>query len=326
MFPTTRMRRLRHIPQLRDLVRQTELSVNDLVQPLFIHHGSNIKNPIASMPGQYQISLDYLEEELANLVNLGIKGVLLFGLPEAKDAKGSDACSDQGIIAQAIRRAKSLTDELVIMVDTCFCEYTDHGHCGVLKTIGDRTDIDNDVTLKLLAEQAVVQAQEGADVIAPSGNIDGMVLAIREGLDEAGFSHVPILSYAAKYASSFYGPFREAVDSVPQFGDRRSYQMDPANGDEALRECELDVLEGADMLMVKPAMAYLDIIYQVKQNNPGIPLAAYRVSGEYAMVKAAAEKGWIDEERVTLEGLTAIKRAGADFIICYSAKNVAGWL
>lgn len=324
-FPTTRLRRLRHHPAVRDLVREVDVNLGDLVLPLFIIHGQGIKHPISSMPGHYQLSLDRLEQEIAEISALGIKSVMLFGIPAHKDAVGSDAYAENGIIQQAIRLIKKIAPNLLIMSDVCFCEYTDHGHCGVIATVGQQQDVVNDETLALLAKEAVSHAQQGADIIAPSGMIDGMIQAIRMALDSAGFTHIPILSYSAKYASAMYGPFREAAQGAPQFGDRKTYQMDFANKEEAVRECALDVSEGADMLMVKPAHMYLDIIYKVKQAFPGLPLGAYHTSGEFAMIKAAAEKGWIDEIKSVKEVLTSIKRAGADFIITYYAKEVARW-
>jgi porphobilinogen synthase len=326
-FPNIRLRRLRQHPQLRRLVRETELSINDLVLPLFIHHESSLKKAIAAMPGHYQLGVDHLAKELEQVVKLGIPAVLLFGIPETKDALGSDAYSDQGVIQTAIKKIKQQAPDLLVISDLCFCEYTDHGHCGLVQSCGAQPyTIDNDATLELLAKQAVSHAQAGADVIAPSGMMDGMVQAIRIGLDQAGFTHIPILSYAAKYCSALYGPFREAAEGAPQFGDRQTYQMDPANGQEALREVALDVQEGADMLMVKPAHTYLDIICRVKSEHPNIPLAAYHVSGEFAMLKAAAANGWLDEKKAALEVLSSIKRAGADFIITYYAKEAALWL
>ena len=277
------------------------------------------------MPGQYQLSLDRLGEAVAEASELGIPAILLFGIPEHKDARGSAASRDDGIVQEAIRLAKRVAPDLLVITDLCFCEYTDHGHCGPLAEIGGRIDVDNDATLPLLAEQAVSHARAGADMIAPSGMMDGMVQAIRQGLDRAGFTNLPIMSYAAKFASGYYGPFREAAESTPSFGDRRTYQMDPANADEAIREVALDLAEGADIVMVKPALAYLDIIRRVKETF-GVPLAAYNVSGEYAMVKAAAANGWIDERRIVLETLTGIKRAGADMILTYHALDVARWL
>lgn len=320
---TTRPRRLRNHPALRAMLAETTLTVNDLVQPLFIIHGKNIHKPIASMPGQSQFSVDKIGTEAKAIAELGIKAVLLFGIPEIKDAEGSSSWQDDGVIQRAIREIKSVAPDLLVIADVCFCEYTDHGHCGILC---EKTVVDNDKTLPLLAKQAVSFAKAGADIIAPSGMMDGMVAAIREGLDQAGFERLPILSYAVKYASSLYGPFREAAEGAPQFGDRKTYQMDPANSHVALREAELDIQEGADMLMVKPAVNYLDIIYRLKQTFPEMPLAAYHVSGEYSMIKAAAEKHWIDEKKVALEILLSIKRAGADFIITYFAKDVAQWL
>ena len=324
-FPQLRMRRLRQHPALRELVRETELSVRDLILPLFVRHGSNTRQRIASMPGQAQVSLDLLADDIREIADLRIPAVILFGIPAGKDASGSAASRDDGIVQQAVRKIKEISPDLLVMTDLCFCEYTDHGHCGVVIDRSGRSDVDNDATLELLAQQAVSHAKAGADVIAPSGMMDGMVAAIRKGLDAAGYEQTPILSYAAKYASAFYGPFREAAESTPQFGDRRSYQMDPGNAREALREVALDLAEGADLIMVKPALSYLDVICRVKQAHPEVPLCAYNVSGEYSMVKAAAAAGWLDEQRTTLEILTSIKRAGADMIITYSAKDVARW-
>jgi porphobilinogen synthase len=324
-FPTLRLRRLRQHPRLRDLVREHQLRVDDLIYPLFLYHGQNLRREIPSMPGQYQLSLDRLPEMLLEVVEQQIAAVLYFGIPEHKDPLGRSACDDAGIVQEAVRLTKRHAPELLVITDLCFCEYTSHGHCGPLTEIGGRTDVDNDATLALLAEQAVSHARAGADVIAPSGMIDGMVQAIRRGLDGAGFSHLPILSYAAKYASGFYGPFRDAAESAPSFGDRRSYQMDPANGTEALREVALDLAEGADLVMVKPGLAYLDIVRRVKERF-GVPVAAYNVSGEYAMVKAAARNGWLDERRIVLELLTGFKRAGADLILTYHALDAARWL
>ncbi|MCI0377798.1 MAG: porphobilinogen synthase [Gemmataceae bacterium] len=325
MFPATRLRRLRQHPVLRDLVRETALSIDDLILPLFVRPGKGVKKEIASMPGNFQLSVDRLVDEVGACVNLGLKAFILFGIPERKDATGSSAWEEDGIVQQALRTLRKAHPEILLITDECFCEYTDHGHCGVLQESRGRTDVDNDKTLPLLARQCVSHVRAGADVVAPSGMMDGMVGAIRKGLDEAGFATTPILSYAAKYASSFYGPFRDAAESPPQFGDRSGYQMDPANGDEALREVALDLEEGADIVMVKPALAYLDIIRRVKERF-GVPVAAYNVSGEFAMVKAAAQKGWLDEKRVTLEILTSIKRAGADMILTYFAPDVAQWL
>jgi len=306
-------------------VRETDLSVQDLVYPLFVYHGKNLRREIPSMPGQFQLSLDRLGEAVAAVSELGIPAILLFGIPEHKDARGSAAWRDDGIVQEAIRIAKKVAPGLLVITDLCFCEYTDHGHCGPLAETRGRIDVDNDATLPLLAEQATSHAKAGADVIAPSGMMDGMVQAIRKGLDGAGFSDLPIMSYAAKFASGYYGPFREAAESAPSFGDRRSYQMDPANSDEAVREVALDLAEGADVVMVKPALAYMDIIWRVKETF-GVPVAAYNVSGEYAMVKAAAARGWIDERRIVLETLTSIRRAGADMILTYHALDVALWL
>jgi porphobilinogen synthase len=324
-YPLHRPRRLRGHPRLRDLVRETDLRVQDLVYPLFVYHGKNLRREIPSMPGQYQLSLDRLGEAGAAVSELGIPAILLFGIPDHKDARGSAASRDDGIVQEAIRVAKKVAPGLLVVTDLCFCEYTDHGHCGPLTETRGRIDVDNDATLPLLAEQAKSHANAGADVIAPSGMMDGMVQAIRHGLDTAGFTDLPIISYAAKFASGYYGPFREAAESAPSFGDRRSYQMDPANSDEAIREVALDLAEGADVVMVKPALAYLDIIWRVKETF-GVPVAAYNVSGEYAMVKAAAANGWIDERRIVLETLTSIRRAGADMILTYHAPDVAQWL
>jgi porphobilinogen synthase len=325
MFPTDRPRRLRHHPILRELVREASLSVHDLILPLFVRPGKGIKKEIASMPGNYQFSVDCLVEEVGKARDLGIMAFVLFGIPAHKDATGSSATADDGIVQQALRALRQGHKDVLLITDECFCEYTDHGHCGVLTEYGRRQDVDNDATLPLLVKQCVSHARAGADMVAPSGMLDGMVGAIRKGLDEAGFPWLPILSYAAKYASAFYGPFRDAAESPPQFGDRTGYQMDPANSDEALREVALDLAEGADIVMVKPAMAYLDIIRRVKDRF-GVPVAAYNVSGEFAMVKAAAQKGWIDERRVALEILTGIKRAGADMILTYFAMDAARWL
>jgi porphobilinogen synthase len=324
-YPLNRARRLRGHPRLRDLVRETQLAVNDLIYPLFVYHGKNLRREIASMPGQYQLSLDRLGDALAEVAELGIPAIIFFGIPEHKDALGSAAARDDGIVQEAIRLTRRIAPDLLVITDLCFCEYTDHGHCGPLAEIGGRIDVDNDATLPLLVEQAKSHARAGVHMIAPSGMIDGMVGAIRRGLDEAGFTHLPIMSYAAKFASGYYGPFRDAAESAPSFGDRRTYQMDPANPREAVKEAVIDLAEGADILMVKPALAYLDIIYRVKEAC-GLPLAAYNVSGEYAMIKAAAANGWIDERRIVLETLTGIKRAGADMILTYHALDVARWL
>jgi porphobilinogen synthase len=306
-------------------VRETHLKVDDLIYPLFVYHGKNLRREIPSMSGQYQLSLDRLAEAIGEVVELEIPAVILFGIPDHKDARGSAALPDDGIVQEAVRVAKRVAPDLLVITDLCFCEYTDHGHCGPLAESHGRQDVDNDATLPLLAQQAASHARAGADMIAPSGMMDGMVQAIRQALDAAGRETVPIMSYAAKFASGYYGPFREAAESTPAFGDRRGYQMDPANCDEALREVALDLAEGADIVMVKPALAYLDIVRRVKDTF-GVPVAVYNVSGEYAMVKAAAAKGWIDERRVVLETLTAMKRAGADMILTYHALDVARWL
>ncbi|GIW41251.1 MAG: delta-aminolevulinic acid dehydratase [Candidatus Binatia bacterium] len=317
-FPDYRPRRLRASETLRRMVRETRLSVDQLVAPLFVCPGSGVERPVESMPGVAQESVDRLVEHAKKIRDLGIPAVLLFGIPERKDPQGSEAYDEQGIVQRAVRALKESVPGLLVVTDVCLCEYTDHGHCGVWTG----KDVDNDATLELLAREAVSHARAGADMVAPSDMMDGRVGAIRAALDANGFSHVPILSYAAKFASAFYGPFREAAESAPRFGDRRSYQMDPANGDEALREVELDIEEGADIVMVKPALAYLDLIWRVK-NTFGYPVAAYNVSGEYAMIKAAARLGWLEEERTVLEVLTAIRRAGADLIITYFAEDVA---
>ncbi|MFO1095574.1 MAG: porphobilinogen synthase [Planctomycetaceae bacterium] len=326
MFPATRLRRLRQHPQLRTMFRETELAPSDFILPLFVRFGRGDKIPIGSMPGHHQLTVEHLAAEAREIAGLGIPAVILFGIPEHKDAVGSDACSDTGIIPQAVKAIRDAAPELLVITDVCFCEFTDHGHCGIVASKAGRTDVDNDTTLEILGKQAVAHARAGAQMIAPSGMMDGMVGAIRTSLDEAGFSQIPIMSYAAKYASAFYGPFREAAESAPQFGDRRTYQMDPANAREALREVQLDIAEGADVLMVKPALSYLDVIQRVRTAHPQVPLAAYNVSGEYAMVKAAAANGWLDEQRTTLEILTSIKRAGADVILTYHAKDVCRWL
>jgi porphobilinogen synthase len=325
-YPKTRLRRLRHKPSIRNLVRETSLNVSDFVLPLFIKHGTGTKNPIASMPGHYQLSVNQLDDEISDITRLGIKSVILFGIPEQKDAFGKDSYSDNGIIQTAVPIIKNIAPDLIVISDICFCEYTDHGHCGVITQHENQPILDNDKTLDLLVKQAVSHAQSGADIIAPSGMIDGMVQAIRTGLDQAGFNTVPILSYSVKYSSSLYGPFRQAAEGTPTCGDRSTHMMDIANGSEAIRECSLDIAEGADMLMVKPAHTYLDIITRVKQAYPELPLGAYHTSGEFAMIKAAAEKGWLNEKNSVLEVLTSIRRAGADFIITYFAKEAALWL
>ncbi|MDP2728569.1 MAG: porphobilinogen synthase [Dehalococcoidia bacterium] len=320
-FPNVRPRRLRRTSTLRRLVRETEFSVSRFVYPLFITHGEKIQKEIPSMPGVYQWSLDRLDREVEDVASLGIPAVLLFGLPESKDEAGSEAYNEGGIVQRAIRSIKALAPELLVISDVCLCEYTSHGHCGVVRN----GEVDNDMTLELLARTAVSHAAAGADIVAPSDMMDGRVGAIRRALDEHGYEQIPIMSYSAKYASSFYGPFREAAECAPQFGDRRSYQMDPANRREALREALLDMAEGADILMVKPALPYLDVIRDLREQL-SLPLAAYNVSGEYSMIKAAARNGWLDERQATLEVLNAIKRAGADIIISYHAKDVARWL
>lgn len=324
-YPVHRPRRLRGHPRLRDLVRENILTLNDLIYPLFVHHGTNLKREVPSMPGQFQHSLDRLGETIDEVAELGVPGVILFGVPEHKDARGSSALRDDGLVQEAVRLIKKRAPDLLTITDLCFCEYTDHGHCGPLVETAGRIDVDNDATLPLLAEQAISHARAGADVIAPSGMMDGMVRALREGLDGAGFAGTPIMAYSSKFASAYYGPFRDAAASAPSFGDRRGYQMDPANGDEAIREAALDLAEGADVIMVKPALAYLDVARRLKDAF-GVPLAAYNVSGEFAMIKAAAERGWIDERRIVLETLTGFKRAGIDMILTYHAPDVARWL
>ena len=316
-----RHRRLRANAAMRALVKETYLHKEDLIYPIFVSEGENIRNEVSSMPGVFQLSLDNLGAEIDEVVALGIKAVILFGLPAEKDAVGSGAYHDHGIIQKATRFVKERAPQLLVVADTCLCEYTDHGHCGVV----EGEEILNDPSLNLLAQTAISQAEAGADIIAPSNMMDGFVTAIRAGLDAAGFEHIPIMSYAVKYASSYYGPFRDAADGAPQFGDRKTYQMDPSNRLEAIREATSDVEEGADFLIVKPALAYMDIIRDVKNNFP-VPVVAYNVSGEYAMVKAAAQNGWIDEKSVVMETLLGMKRAGSDLIITYHAKDVARWL
>jgi porphobilinogen synthase len=317
-FPVYRPRRLRESPLLRSMVRETSLRIDDFVYPLFAVHGRGVREPISSMPGQYRLSIDELLKECKDAASMGIPAVLLFGLPRDKDPRGTEAYAEDGIIQQAVRAVKDTIPDLLVITDVCLCEYTSHGHCGVVED----GRIKNDPTLELIARTAVSHAEAGADLIAPSDMMDGRVAAIREGLDESGFPEMPIMAYSAKYASAFYGPFREAADSTPQFGDRRSYQMDPANVMEAMREVALDVDEGADIVMVKPALPYLDVIARVK-GEFGLPVAAYSVSGEYAMLKAAGQLGWLDEDRAVLEALTGIRRAGADIIITYFAKDAA---
>lgn len=316
-----RHRRLRSSQAMRSLVRETDVTVHDLIYPLFVVEGEKVKKEVPSMPGVYQLSLDYLEAEMQELDQLGVQAVILFGVPAHKDETGTGAYSDTGIIQAATRLIKATVPEVLVIADTCLCEYTSHGHCGVIEHDG----VNNDASLELLARAAVSQAKAGADIIAPSNMMDGFVVTIRGALDEAGFSHIPIMSYAVKYASAFYGPFRDAAGSSPEFGDRNTYQMDPANRLEALRETESDVAEGADFLIIKPALPYLDIIRDVK-NNHHVPLVTYNVSGEYAMIKAASQNGWLDEKAVVMEKMIAMKRAGADMIITYFAKDVAKWL
>jgi len=321
VFPQLRLRRLRRSAPLRALIRENRVDVGDLIYPMFIAEGRGIKQEITSMPGIFRYSPDQLSREIEEVASLRIPAVLLFGIPEDKDETGSSAYRPEGVIPQAIRAIKKSAPEMLVITDVCLCEYTSHGHCGIVVN----GQVDNDRTLPLLAKMALSHVETGADIVAPSDMMDGRVKAVREVLDEKGFQHIPILSYAAKYASAYYGPFREAAGSVPQFGDRRAYQMDPPNVREALREVEQDIAEGADIIMVKPALAYLDVIRQVRDTF-NYPLAAYNVSGEYAMVKAAAQRGWLDEQSVVLETLTAIKRAGADIILTYHAKDAARWL
>jgi porphobilinogen synthase len=317
-FPTHRPRRLRRTEALRNMVRETRLSTAGFVYPMFVCPGSGVRNEISSMPGIHQQSVDKIVEECREVESLGIPGIILFGLPETKDARGTSSLHSDGVVQKAISAIRKANLKLLVVTDVCLCEYTDHGHCGVL----EHGDVANDATLEILAEQALSHARAGADIVAPSDMMDGRVAAIRAALDKSGFEKTPILSYAAKFASVFYGPFREAAESTPQFGDRRSYQMDPANGREAMREIELDLEEGADMIMVKPALPYLDLIWQARQRCD-VPIAAYQVSGEFSMIVAAARNGWIDQERAMLETLTAIHRAGADLILTYFAKAAA---
>ena len=317
-----RMRRLRRSETLRAMVRETRLAPTDFIYPIFVTHGRDVRDPIPSMPGQSRLSVDQLAREAAELSSLDIPAILLFGLPASKDAQGSEAWAADGIIQQAVRELKDADPDLVVITDVCLCEYTDHGHCGL---VDDQGRVINDASVELLAQTAVSQAAAGADIIAPSDMMDGRIGVIREALDESGFEDLTLLSYAAKFASAFYGPFRDAADSAPAFGDRRAYQMDPANGREALRAIERDLAEGADMVMVKPALAWLDVVRDARLRFD-VPLAAYNVSGEYSMVKAAAANGWIDEERIVLETLTGIRRAGADLILTYHAKDAARWL
>lgn len=320
-FPQYRPRRMRRTENLRRMIRETRLSVDNLIYPLFVVPGEKVRRPVASMPGVFQLSRDEVVREAKEVAKLKIPAVILFGVPEEKDERGSEAYSQSGVVQQAVKAIKDATPDLVVITDVCLCEYTSHGHCGILKG----QEVDNDATLDVLARIAISHAKSGADIVAPSDMMDGRVRAIRQALDENGFSQTAIMAYSAKYCSGFYGPFREAAHSAPQFGDRRSYQMDIANAEEAIREVTMDIEEGADIVMVKPALAYLDIIRTVK-NMFDFPLAAYNVSGEYAMVKAACEKGWLEEKRIVMEILTAIRRAGADMILTYFAKDVARWL
>lgn len=330
-IPIIRPRRLRTSPALRSMVRETHLAPTDFIYPLFVTHGEGVRHPIPSMPGVFQLSIDQLAREAHEVTALRIPAVVLFGLPAEKDPVGLENFAADGIVQQAIRELKTAVPELIVITDVCLCEYTDHGHCGILNTHDLHPHLEagyvlNDETLDILVKAALSHAAAGADIVAPSGMMDGMIAAIRAGLDAHDYDHIPIMSYAVKYASAFYGPFRDAADGAPQFGDRKTHQMDPANSREALREAALDVSEGADFLMVKPALPYLDIIRQLHDRFPELPLAAYNVSGEYAMIKAAAANGWLEEERVVLETLTSIKRAGADLIITYHAKEAARWL
>jgi len=320
-YPNKRLRRLRYNPIVRDMIRETELSKNDLIYPLFVVPGEKVRNPIKSMPGNFQLSIDELVKECKEVASLGIPAVILFGIPEHKDEQGSEAYAENGIVQKAIRAIKAEVKDLLIITDVCMCEYTSHGHCGVLQ--GE--DILNDETVSLLAKEAISHAEAGADMVAPSDMMDGRVLAIRKALDYKGFTKIPIMSYAAKYSSGYYGPFRDAAESTPTFGDRRSHQLDIGNGNEAIREVESDIEEGADIVMVKPAGPYLDIIWRVKEKF-GMPTAAYQVSGEFSMIKAATQNDWIDGERVMIESLVAIKRAGADMILTYFAKDAARYL
>jgi porphobilinogen synthase len=320
-FPTTRLRRLRGSENIRRLVRETEISPADFIYPMFAIYGEDVRNPVPSMPGVFQLSIENLVADLEEVVDLNIPGVIFFGIPEKKDGLGSSAYDENGIMQRAVHEAKSAYPDLLIITDVCLCEYTDHGHCGPV----ENGVVVNDKTLELIARTAVSHARAGADIVAPSGMMDGQVNAIRTALDSEGFEHIPIMAYSAKYSSSFYGPFRDAAESAPQYGDRRGYQMDPPNSNEALREVAMDIEEGADIVMVKPALSYLDIIRRIKDEFQW-PVAAYNVSGEYAMVKAAAQMGWIGEKRVAMEILVSIKRAGADMILTYFAKDAAKWI
>jgi porphobilinogen synthase len=320
-FPTTRLRRLRGGENIRRLIRETEISTADFIYPMFAIHGKDVRDPVSSMPGVFQLSVENLVTDLGEVADLDIPGVILFGIPEQKDELGSSAYEENGIMQRAVQEAKSAFPDLLVITDVCLCEYTDHGHCGPVKN----GVVENDKTLELIARTAVSHAHAGADMVAPSGMMDGQVNAIRRALDSEGFEHIPIMAYSAKYSSSFYGPFRDAAESAPQFGDRRGYQMDPANSNEAIREVAMDIEEGADIVMVKPALPYLDIIRRIKDEFQ-LPVAAYNVSGEYAMVKAASQRSWIDEKRVAMEILLSIKRAGADMILTYFAKDAARWI
>jgi porphobilinogen synthase len=322
-FPATRLRRMRRTDTLRGLVRETELSSRHLIQPVFVVAGEGVRKEVPSMPGIERFSINNLVEEAGEIAAAGIGAVILFGIPAAKDEFGTGAYDDEGIVQMAVRALKEAHPDLIVITDVCLCEYTSHGHCGVVREGG--TEVDNDVTVELLAKTAISHAEAGADVVAPSDMMDGRIGSIRFQMDEEGHPNVPIVAYSAKYASAFYGPFREAAESTPEFGDRRGYQMDPANAAEAVREAELDLEEGADMLMVKPALPYLDVVRRVKEAT-GAPVAAYHVSGEYSMLKAAAERGWIDERAAVVEALTSIRRAGADAIVTYYAKEAAAWL
>lgn len=326
-YPIYRPRRLRANENLRRLIRETTLSADDLIMPLFVRPGKRVRKKISSMPGNFQLSVDEVVKESKKTADLGVPAIILFGIPEKKDAVGSEGYKKNNIVAKAIKAIKNKIPDLVVITDVCLCEYTDHGHCGVVRKNkkGQDFTIDNDATLELLAKMALSHVEAGADMVAPSDMMDGRIGAVRSALDGSGFGHIPIMAYAAKYASAFYGPFREAAESPPQFGDRRSYQMDPPNSDEAIREVALDIEEGADIVMVKPALPYLDIIWRVKQEY-GYPVAAYNVSGEFSLVKAAAARDWVDEQKVALEMLTSIKRAGADMILTYYAMEAAKWL
>jgi porphobilinogen synthase len=325
-FPSTRLRRLRQSPAIRHLVKETRLHKNQLIYPLFIKEGISQAIPITSIPGYNQLSLNCLKTEIKEIERAGINNIILFGIPAFKDSSGSSACREDGIIQKAIQHIKALSPHLLLIADLCFCQYTEHGHCGVTHHHRGEEDVDNDLTLDILKIQAISLANAGADIIAPSGMMDGMVSAIRSALDQEGYSHIPIMSYGVKYASALYGPFRQATEGKQITGNRKTYQMDPANGHEALREANLDIEEGADILMIKPGNTYLDVIYRIKQAFPSIPLAIYHTSGEYSMIKAAAEKGWIDEKQVVLEIMTSFRRAGADMMVTYFAKQVAQWL